>query len=271
MNNVINHPDRIVPISGAHNFRDLGGYPCGNGEQIRWRTVYRCAHFANVDELGWQQLAGLDIRWLIDLREQAECDAAPTQWQLSELPTIISAPRSAGEYDNRQMLSFDSGVGLEQARAHRVAAYCDKIFGFKHAVTALFQALYSGATEQRSGSLAFHCMAGKDRTGFLAAVLLTWLGVSRDHVVADYLLTRDTAKNNVPLDQAAGLLALYGLEDAGKNALRAMTEVIPECIIAALNDIEKHHGGINQYVESAANLTTNQLNAVRQRLLEPSP
>jgi protein-tyrosine phosphatase len=235
--------------------------------QTRWRTVFRCAHFANVDELGWKQLSELNIRSLIDLREQAECNAAPTNWQASSPPKAISAPRSAGGYDNRQMLAFEPGMDLEQARQRRVKAYCDKVLGFKHAIAAMFQAL---AGEQPS-SLVFHCMAGKDRTGFLAAVLLTWLGVPRAYVIEDYMLTRDTAKNNVPIDQANGLLALYGLEGAGEGALRAMTEVIPECIIAALDDIDANHGGINRYVETACQLTPSQLDAVRARLLEPSP
>lgn len=267
MDEIINHPDRVLAISGTHNFRDLGGYPTEDGSQIRWRTVFRCAHFANVDAVGWNQLSELDIRWLIDLREQAECDAAPTNWRAASTPELISVPRSAGAYDNRQMLAFEPGMDLLRARALRVKAYCDKVLGFKHAIAAMFQTLAS----DQPGSLAFHCMAGKDRTGYLAAVLLTWLGVSREHVVEDYLLTRDTAKNNVPIGQANGLLALYGLEDAGDDALRAMTEVIPECIIAALDDIEANHGGISSYVESASNLQPNQLNAVRLRLLEPTP
>lgn len=264
MDKIISHPDRILEIAGAHNFRDLGGYPCQDGRHTRWKTVFRCAHFANVEAEGWNQLNTLDIRFLIDLREQAECDAAPTNWPSSPAPKTISAPRSAGAYDNRQMLRFDPGMSLEQARDRRVAAYCDKVLGFKHAIAAMFQTLASN----QAGSLAFHCMAGKDRTGFLAAVLLTWLGVSRDLVVEDYLLTRDTAKDNVPIGHANDLLAIYGLEDASDDALRAMTEVIPECIIAALEDIDANHGGIQQYVESASGLSPQQLDAVKERLLE---
>jgi protein-tyrosine phosphatase len=162
------------------------------------------------------------------------------------------------------MLAFEAGMDLAQARDRRVKAYCDKVLGFQHAVAAMFQTLAGN----QPGSVAFHCMAGKDRTGFLAAVLLTWLGVSREYVVEDYLLTRDTARNNVPIDQANGLLALYGLENAGADALRAMTEVIPECIIAALDDIEANHGGIDHYVETASGLNSQQLDAVRERLLE---
>jgi protein-tyrosine phosphatase len=264
MDNTINHPNRVIAISGTHNFRDLGGYPCADGRQTRWRTVFRCAHLANVDDAGWKQLSSLDIRWLIDLREQAECNAAPTQWRTPFIPETISVPRSAGGYDNRQMLALEAGMDLAQARDRRVKAYCDKVLGFRHAVAAMFQTLAGNPL----GSLAFHCMAGKDRTGFLAAVLLTWLGVSREYVVEDYLLTRDTARNSVPIDQANGLLALYGLENAGADALRAMTEVIPECIIAALDDIEANHGGIDRYVETASGLNSQQLDAVRERLLE---
>lgn len=264
MDKTINHPRRILAISGTHNFRDLGGYPSADGRQTRWRTVFRCAHFANVDDAGWAQLAELNIGHLIDLREPAECEVAPTHWKSSALPQTILAPRSAGEYNNREMLAFDPDMDLEQARARRITAYCDKVLGFRHAIGSLFTTLAGN----QPGSLAFHCMAGKDRTGFLAAVLLTWLGVPREYVVEDYMLTRDTARNNVPIEQANGLLAFYGLENAGDDALRAMTEVIPECIIAALDDIEANHGGINRYVENASNLNSLQLDAVRERLLE---
>ena len=86
----------------------------------------------------------------------------------------------------------------------------------------------------------------------------------------DYLLTRDTAKDNVPIHRANDLLALYGLENAGESALQAMTEVMAECIIAALDEIDANHGGIEQYVANASQLDSPALERVRHRLLEPS-
>ncbi|MEF8764531.1 tyrosine-protein phosphatase, partial [Stenotrophomonas sp. A3_2] len=103
--------------------------------------------------------------------------------------------------------------------------------------------------------LLFHCSAGKDRTGFGAALLLTALGVPWEHVVADYLATNALWRREIARN--------FELPEGVKEALLSANALLLESAFAA---ISRNYGGTEAYLEQALGLDRAARAALRARL-----
>ncbi len=83
------HPDRVLPLQGASNFRDLGGYPGEGGRPLRWRRLFRSDHLGGLTEADQQLLAGLGVSRAFDFRGVHERAAVPYS-----LPGLVRCPSS---------------------------------------------------------------------------------------------------------------------------------------------------------------------------------
>ena len=161
--------DRHFPLRGAENFRDLGGYETTDGRRLRWRQVFRSGRIGGLTSEDVAQLAPLQLATLIDLRTSAEVArsgagplAAQARWTHRSLLT--------------PSLTLRPSLNYAEWAVHASAPIADVL------------RLMSG--EQDPFPLVFFCSAGKDRTGVIAALLLTALGVPQAQIVDDYALTR---------------------------------------------------------------------------------
>lgn len=170
--------DRNITLEGAFNFRDLGGYPAADGRTIAWRRLFRSDGLSRLTALDLAALVDLGIDTVIDLRTAGErerdsmpegpftpavhhlpmMDVLPTE---EELVAWVDEDFLIGRYS--QMLDDGSAAIADAVR----------VLSTPGAVPAVF-----------------HCAAGKDRTGILAAVVLGLLGVDDDVIAADYALSQ---------------------------------------------------------------------------------
>jgi protein-tyrosine phosphatase len=171
---------RRIALERAFNFRDLGGYSAESGETVRWGRVYRADGIHRIEGADLARVAALGIRTVLDLRTRGECDdhgrvrtdaMNATYHHLPLLENVWERDLYGAEHDAVEFLA-DRYVEM-------LARGADSI------VTALCAV---GDAERLP--LVFHCSAGKDRTGVLAAVILSVLGVSDDDIAADYALSR---------------------------------------------------------------------------------
>ena len=176
---------RRLPLEGANNFRDLGGYRTGDGHYVRWGLVYRSGYLVNLTPKDSAYLNTLGIRLVCDVRADGERMRAPDpdQWT-GNAPELLSVPIGP----NRD--GTLSAEDLKKRVAKINAESKDSIRGYDYAIT---DATQYGKILHRiaSGDLPAveHCTSGKDRTGVFSAILLTALGVPRETVIQDYLLT----------------------------------------------------------------------------------
>jgi len=244
------HPDRVRRLVGATNFRDLGGYLGAGGRPVRWRRLYRSDHLGGLTDADRQALQALGIRRAFDFRGVDERAAAPY-----DLPGLVQHPLS-----------------IEPTVAQRIHDLMDQGRAFTPDLAAEFmRELYRGLVEDQSHRYAeffehlrasddpvvFHCTAGKDRTGFAAALILLALGVPREQVMQDYLLTNELYRH--PPLRGAGLPS---------DALRVLWRVQPEFLQAALNGIDAHAGGMDGYFQHRLGLGPDQREELAQRYLE---
>ena len=174
---------RVPRLSGAVNFRDLGGYATDDGRTVRWKRLYRSGTTHEMTSEDLQQLASRGIRCVYDLRSNSERLQYPNRLAgVTEIDYRYRdhdrLPGDLGRLMNR------SDARAEHSRAVMLALYRELPYDFRDTYAELFAQLAQGHLP-----LVFNCTAGKDRTGVAAALILTALGVPRAVIYQDYLLT----------------------------------------------------------------------------------
>jgi hypothetical protein len=172
--------DRLIPLDGAYNFRDLGGYAGRDGRSTRWGRLFRSDTLHELTAADVATLRSLCLTTVVDLRTEREL-ARTGRGPLEPEPITyrhLSVVRE-GEADGEAMAApAPAGDDL----AERYLWYLE--VGRQPLVDTL-----GLLGEPGSYPLVFHCAAGKDRTGVLAALVLDILGVDPGAIVADYVIT----------------------------------------------------------------------------------
>ncbi len=255
---------RVIPLTGIHNFRDYGGYSViGGGHVVRGKLFRSAQHLdATTDDLA--VVGTLDLATVIDLRGGRERAAAPCPRPANFKATVISTDAETASLAPH----LEAAVGESTAaamHARMIGVY--KAIAFRTELTRLITRYFAALADTNGGSL-IHCLAGKDRTGIAVALVQHVLGVHRDDMMADYLLTNTVG--NAEARIAAGIRSLnathaQGLSDA---ALRVVMAVQPEYLETAFAEIDSRHGSIDAYVRDVLGVDDARRAAIKARLLE---
>ena len=240
---------RVVDLEGCLNFRDLGGYPTGDGRAVRWRQVYRSdalhhltpADVARVrDEL--RIAAVLDLRSTAELRGEGRGPLAGEPLALHHLPLFDgrearpeSWPAIATLADRYFLLAETAQVPIARLLAILAAA---------------------------GGPVVYHCAAGKDRTGVVSAVLLGLLGVRDEVIVADYAATRENL--DAIIDR---LMAAEGYQTMLAALPPDTLHAEAETMVAFLARIRERYGSMRGYAR-VAGVADAVVERLAERLLE---
>jgi len=169
---------RLVPLAGSFNFRDLGGYSTADGRVTRWGTLFRSDTLHEITVGDVAILRALGLATIVDLRTSAELERTG-RGPLSPEPIAYHHLSVIGDAAGEAMAApAPAGEDLSE----RYLWYLD--VGREPLIMAL-----ALVAQSANLPLVFHCAAGKDRTGVLAALVLDILGVSSELIVADYLIT----------------------------------------------------------------------------------
>ncbi|MDE2006103.1 MAG: tyrosine-protein phosphatase [Rhodospirillales bacterium] len=244
---------RAVPLDGVSNFRDLGGWRA-TGSRVRFGRVFRSASLADMTAADAGRIAALGIRAVCDLRGRREAAAAPFPAAL--LPGIalhaLPIEPTVGA-SLRDILATRAATGRD-ATELMIAAYEAYAEEWSHRYRAIFDLL----ADPVGGAVLFHCSAGKDRTGFGAALILTALGVSEADVMEDYLATNRLWRGDA--EMGSGL---------PREAAAVLLTVQPLLLRAAFDAIGRL-GGFARYAASRLGLDPAGLAVLHATLLEPA-
>lgn len=246
-------PSRHVPLEGASNFRDLGGYRTSAGQQVRWRTLFRSDRLSELTAADQATLAQLAVRHSIDFRG---ADEQRTHGYAIATVQRIAIPIEPQVVQDMQAL-LAAGDALDAPTAHRLMQ--QTYVAFVHENAAQYRQFFDVLLRHET-PLLFHCTAGKDRTGFAAALLLELLGVPRATIEADYLLTN----------------LLYRQPQLPDNPLPApvldvLWRVHPDFLHTAYREIEREWGSVQGYAAGALGLSNAAIAELRHRYLEVTP
>ena len=251
MNTATEHLPRAVPLEGASNLRDLGGWPVLDGRQVRFGLVYRSATLANLTEQDVALVASLGLRTVCDLRGVQEAAQRPSRLPAGAerlaLPIEPTVGASLADLMRREMSTGEDVVGLLRQ------AYLDYVTTTLHRYRQLFDLLL----QPERPPLLFHCSAGKDRTGLGAALILLALGASRQTIMADYVATDRLWRRDFPMPPGAP-----------KPLAEALLSTHPTLLEAALAAAAEPFGGTAVLLDRGLGLDAERLARLRELLLE---
>jgi protein-tyrosine phosphatase len=222
------HPNRHLPIEGTFNIRDLGGYSAGEATTL-WRRFLRADGLHRLTEAGRDRLVGEGVRTVIDLRRPAETEAQPNPFASDgrvRYSTVSLFENLAPTYGPQIDTLHSLYVRALEERAETIAMILTLI------------------AEAEDGAVLFHCTAGKDRTGLIAALLLGNAGVREDQIIADYALT---GRMIAPLIEE--ILAHAVAQGTAEDAMRPLLACAPETMRATLAHIGDRHGSVAGYLK----------------------
>ncbi len=249
---------RVLALEGGRNFRDLGGYVAADGRRVRWGLLFRSGSLTNLTRADWTHLASRGLRALCDLRTTKERESEPVS--LEDLPTVSYWARDyiTSFAELRGMLRTGFATG-EAARAAMISGYRELPFEQAAAYRRLFAYLKAGRTP-----VIFNCSAGKDRSGTAAALILRALGVPRETVVEDFMLTNEV------LDLRSILVKHPGssLAKLHPEVVDAILRADPDYIGAALDSIDERHGSVTAFLREELDVSERALQLMQDRLLE---
>lgn len=255
---------RVIPLSGASNFRDVGGYPTADGRRVKWGQIFRSNALSELTAEDYKTVNGLGVRLVCDLRSGEERIAQPTKWQGRE-PVFLTSPKNNLDFDMRGLLG-DGKPDAAKVRANFIAFYqqTHKVYALEY--KAMFAKLVAGDTP-----MLVHCTAGKDRTGVGSALILTALGVPRNIVVSDYALSERYQQSTMrqqagtpskPNPQAAMMAQIP------PEVIQVLMRTDPAYIEATLDAIDKEYGSVEGYLSKELGVTTADIAALRKRYTE---
>ncbi len=237
-------------LQGASNFRDVGGYRSADGRRVRRGQIFRSDHLAGLTSEDLARLTSLGIGHSLDFRGAAECAATPydipgvQRVALTIEPTVIA--RLQALVAQGVVPTTEETVDLMRETYRDFVNHNADTYGqfMKH--------LLEQPTPQ-----VFHCTAGKDRTGFAAALLLSALGVDRATIEHDYLLTNQLYKRDARLEG-----------HGHPHVMKVLWQVQPEFLHAAFEAVDAQHGGMTDYLQGAIGLSPQELAELQRMLLE---
>jgi len=251
-------PQRLLPLQGGRNFRDLGGYEAHDGRRVRWGQVFRSGSLAGLTAADWEGLQARGVRVLCDLRTNMERQHEPFPW--AQAPGISYFARdynsSFGELRRLMSAGLPSGAVVREAM---INSYRQLPFEQAPSYRRLFTHLAANEIP-----MVFNCSAGKDRAGTAAALLLGALGIPRETIVEDFELTNSVGRLREVLGRTTGsLLSMLPGEVAD-----AILGADPDYIAAALGSVEERHGSIEGYLDQVLEIDAAALERIRGNLLE---
>lgn len=249
-------PQRVVPLEQGSNFRDLGGYRGLDGKTIRWGKLYRSGGTALLTEGDVKRVKALGVTEIVDLRSNEERRLAPTK--------LDGINYSAVGYSMAALIQPGATSSTEQLYRQMPTTLTPQL-------RVLFQRLV-----RNDGATMFNCSAGQDRTGVTAAIVLSALGVSRDDIIKDYLLSTQLRRPQFEMpridaakyadDPVALMFAHWQQQTNDKPG--ALYDAGGSYVRYALDEIDKRWGSVDSFLRTEIGVSDADLAKIRQSYLQ---
>ena len=245
---------RNIMFEGATNFRDIGGYETSDGYNIKKGLVYRSDHLSNLTSGDLKIIKDLNIKTICDFRSDLELIENPSLFDELSLPKLLHIPiKTLGTQDLKELSSRDDITSQELANALE-GHYVLYVNQHKEKYSTFLKNI---AFEEIP--IVFHCFAGKDRTGFAALLLLGLMGVKKETIIEDYLLTNKYYK---------GPTSGSNWSDVISEKIKPLFEARAEYINAAFNEIQSRYKDIEEFVVKELNIDFNVIDRIKSKILE---
>lgn len=257
---------QTITLEGACNFRDLGGLETRNGQTVKKGMIFRTDEMSRLTEADLRYLNNINLRTIIDLRTEEEINRHPNKKPASlrnMVTCTLDTPRCLTEIANlhddgvldsvdrdaQSMLGkTDAKMGtLPEAKIRAAVIELYARMTTEPDFMAVFRKIFSLLLRNDAVPLVFHCMAGKDRTGIVAALILSALDIDEETIMQDYLLSNIVAEKR------------YGVQIDLNPSLHYLYEAHPEFLQAAFERIRNKHGSVRNYLQETLGVDTEKM------------
>jgi protein-tyrosine phosphatase len=254
------HETRSLEIAGCHNLRDLGGHLTQDGRTVRGGVLFRSGVIAPATEEDATVLRGLGISAIYDLRANRE-----RAYQLVDWFERDNISYHCHDYENSTGALHEIVLNgrLDPATARDLIYATYRTLPFEQA--AAYRGLFRLLLDKRL-PLLFHCTAGKDRTGIVAALILHVLGVPRSQIYQEYALTQrwtDRLLEMILRDPDYARIASYP-----RSHYLPLFEADSSYLKIAFEAIESRHDTIEAYLDAELGIGPAETARLREILLE---
>ena len=257
-------PDNpFLPTEGIHNLRDYGGYSVAGGGRVKTGLLLRSGHHADASAADLETVAGLNLRYVIDLRGDSErarhtCvrpDGFDAQVLYFEGETAGLAPH------------LEAAEGsIDATSAHRAMVELYGALPDREGLSSVLRDYFKALARGEGASLV-HCAAGKDRTGIAADLLHHILGVHPDDAMHDYLLTNHSPRNDERIAHGMNMLgSKYGTKD--EATARVLMGVDAEFLEAARHSVTSRFGTVEAYLEQVLGVDADMRAEIKAELVD---
>lgn len=258
--------ERVLPLEGGSNFRDLGGYETEDNRTVRHGMLYRSGVLTGLTEKDQKYLQQFGFETVVDLRSRDELELYPNHWAQDSGLTYLSHDYGITDFIDRN--EPDDAASPDTSVFYRSMPYA-----LKPQLRMYFDQLIEGKVP-----LVVNCSAGQDRTGVASALLLSALGVPRETVIEDYLLSTEyrrpqIERGSVDLKAAAKTNAFAELmlrysKGETPTAKPLVTEDGTPYLHFALAQIEEDYGSIHAFLEQELEVSRADIARLKRQYLQ---
>ncbi|MFC6169562.1 tyrosine-protein phosphatase [Loigolactobacillus jiayinensis] len=255
---------RALPITTGNNFRELGGYQSMNGQHIKYHKVLRSGRLAPLSQQDLTYLDQYGTRFDVDLRSADEVkeapDKVPANATYKYLP-VFNYDQTQNSLTLQELENEYQG-NPNHGHEHMKLVYHNMIAEphAKQSYHQFFEILLANAKD--GAATLFHCTAGKDRTGMAAVFFMAALGIDQETIKTDYLLTNKIAAPHINA-RLNELKAQHASADTIAN-IRSLHSVHADYLAAAMAQVKRESGDLNNYLHEGLQLTDHDLQELRK-------
>jgi len=248
--------ERVIPMQGLSNFRDLGGYYNMAGKQTRWGKLYRSSSMSKATLQDSKVLKYLGIRTVIDFRTDKERNDSPSKFSA---PHIINLPLRGNPYN-----IFFNTILSKEMKAGDVKVYAQGQFDFLlESNPEFFTQMFDILLDKNNYPIVFDCTMGRDRSAAAAALVLAALDIDMDQIINDYMLTNAQIDFNSYVPNTN----IFLQDQEVQETFTALFRVHKSTITYSFEKIIKEYGSLDNFFNEQFNLNAKKREKLKEIML----
>lgn len=247
---------RNLPMDSVQNLRDMGGYITSDKKHTtKWGKVFRSGELSQLSNPDSLRLDNLQIKTIIDLRSKGESTVSPDAYSKAKIIKIAIPDNDTYQLDERLR---EGKIKMRDGLLYLQDTYLQYIDNYSDYFAQALQVF----VDKKNYPILFHCTLGKDKSGFLAAMLLSAAGIDRDEIRADYM----DSNNYIDVSRMASVA--IGLNNDAQEAMTIILSANDELLDIVFDKITKEYGSVDKYLEKVMKLSHKDRVRIRENLLE---